>query len=76
MLHGDIASALGFNALIPIFLLLFGFIFVSLVSMATRGKGFVKLIDSPKFLVGFLVLLLAFGFVRNLPLYPFTLLFP
>lgn len=76
LLHGDVAAAMGFNALIPLFLLLLGFIFATLISVAMRGKGFMRLNDSPKFLVGFLVLLLGFGFVRNLPLYPFTLLFP
>jgi len=76
LLHGDIAGALGFNAMIPLFLLLFGFIFVTLFSVATRGKGFMRLTDSPKFLVGFLVVLVVFGFVRNLPIYPLTLLFP
>ena len=76
LLHGDIAAALGFNAMIPLFVLLFGFIFVTLFSVATRGKGFMRLTDSPKFLVGFLVVLVAFGFVRNLPIYPLTLLFP
>lgn len=76
LLHGDIVTALDFNALIPVFVLLFGFFFLSLVSVMYRGKGFVRLSESPKFLFGFLVLLLAFGVVRNVPFYPFTYLFP
>ena len=76
LLHGDVAAALGFNAFIPLYVLVFAFFFATLISVAMRGKGFVKLTDSPKFLLGFLVSLLMFGFVRNLPFYPFTLLFP
>ena len=76
LFHGDFVTALDYNAFIPIFVLLFGFLFFSLVAVAFRGQGFVKLSASPKFLVGFLCLLIVFGVIRNLPFYPFTFLYP
>jgi hypothetical protein len=76
LFHGDIAGALGFNALIPLFILLFGFFFVSMGLVTVRGRTFPKWSLSLPVIWGFLVLLLVFGFVRNIPHYPFTLLFP
>lgn len=74
--HGDIVTALDFNALLPLFVLIFGFLFLSLVSVAARGRGFMKLSDSPKFIIGLFVLLLVFGVLRNVPIYPLTVLYP
>ena len=76
LFHGDLYTALDYNALIPMWVVVFGLVFVSLLSLAFRGKGIVKLTDSPKFLVGLLFLLLLFGVLRNLPFYPFTWLYP
>lgn len=76
LLHGDLLTAIDYNALIPVFLLILGVIFVSLVMIAARGRGFLKLNQSPKLLVGFLALLIVFGVLRNLPFYPFTFLYP
>lgn len=76
LFHGDIVTALDFNALIPLFALAFLFLVASLISIAVRGRGLVKLSASPPFLVGTLVLLLTFGVLRNLPIYPFTFLYP
>jgi hypothetical protein len=76
LFHGDIVTALDYNALIPLFALAFVLLIASLVSLAVRGKGLVKLSASPPFLVGTLILLLTFGVLRNLPFYPFTLLYP
>lgn len=76
LFHGDIVTALDFNALIPFFALAFIFLVVTLFSIVVRGKGLVKLSASPNFLFGTLVLLVVFGVLRNLPFYPFTFLFP
>ncbi len=76
LFHGDMLTAIDYNALIPVFLLIFGLLFVSLVMVAARGRGFLKLNQSPKLIVGFFVLLIVFGVLRNLPLYPFTFLYP
>jgi hypothetical protein len=74
--HGDIVTALDYNALIPLFALAFVFLILSLISIAARGKGVMRLSASPVFLVVTLTVLLTFGVLRNLPYYPFTLLYP
>jgi len=76
LFHGDVFTALDFNALIPIWSAIFGYLFVSLCLMAIRGRGLPWKFISPSMLVGFLVLLISFGVLRNLPYYPFTVLFP
>ncbi len=75
-LHGDIASALGFNALLPLFLVLFGFGFLTLVSYAARGKRLPFSLFRANALWPLFILLVVFGVVRNLPFYPFTFLYP
>lgn len=75
-LHGDILTALDSNLLLPLFLFLVGYLFVSLVLAAVRGDGLNLQIFRP-WLVGiFLMVIIAFGVLRNLPFYPFTVLYP
>lgn len=76
LFHGDLITAMDYNAMIPVFSLLFGFFFVSMLLVAVRGKALSKWTYSPKLLFGFFVLLVAFGVLRNLPYYPFTFLYP
>ena len=76
LFHGDVVTAMHFNALIPIWTMIFSFVFISLVLLAVRGRGLSINKISPNWLWVFLVLLLTFGLLRNLPFYPFTLLFP
>lgn len=76
LFHGDIITAIDFNALIPVWSVIFGWVFVSLLLMAIRGKGLKMWPTHPKFLWGFMIVLLTFGFLRNLPIYPFTILYP
>lgn len=76
LFHGDLLTALDFNALLPIWTLVFGYLFVSLVLTTVRGRGLPWKWVSPAMLVGFLVLLITFGVLRNLPYYPFNILFP
>jgi len=76
LFHGDVLTALDFNALIPIWTVIFGYLFVSLWLTTTRGRGLPLKFFSPSMLIGLLVLLLVFGVLRNLPYYPFTILFP
>ena len=75
-LHGDIASALGFNALLPLFLILIGFGFLSLAWYAARGKRLPFNLFSANALWPLFILLVVFGVVRNLPFYPFSVLYP
>jgi len=76
LFHGDVITALDFNALIPIWTVFFGYLFISLMLTAVRGRGLPWRWISPGMLVGLLVLLLTFGVLRNLPYYPFNILFP
>jgi hypothetical protein len=76
LFHGDVVTALDFNALTPLWVLIFGYVWVSLVLLALRGKGLRMWPTRPRFLVAFMILLLAFGVLRNVPIYPFTILFP
>lgn len=76
LFHGDIVTALDFNALLPIWSIVFGYLFVSLLLTAVRGRGLPWKFVTPSMLFGFLILLLTFGVLRNLPYYPFTILFP
>ena len=76
LFHGDIFTALHFNGLIPIWAAIFGYVFISLLLVAVRGKGLPMWPTMPRFLSAFLVVLLVFGVLRNIPAYPFSLLFP
>lgn len=76
LLHGDIAAALDHNALLPFFSLLIGFAFVSMVFFAMKGRRVPINLLHPTGLWVFFVLLISFGVLRNLPFYPFTILFP
>lgn len=76
LFHGDISTALHFNALIPVWTAILGYVFISLLLLAVRGKGLPMWPTMPRFLSGFLVVLLVFGVLRNIPAYPFSLLFP
>ncbi len=76
LFHGDVITALDYNALLPIFAFLFAFIFISLVLIVWRGRGLSWRIFPPSAMYGFLILAAVFFVLRNLPFYPFTLLAP
>jgi hypothetical protein len=76
LFHGDVLTALDFNALIPLVTVFLGYIFVSLFSVAARGRALIFGNWNLVLLWGTLGLLIVFGIIRNLPYYPFTVLFP
>jgi len=76
LFHGDISTALHFNALIPVWTVIFAAASISLFLYAVRGRGIPFSRFSPHWLWVFMVVLMAFGVLRNIPVYPFTLLFP
>ena len=76
ILHGDFSSALRFNILSPFVIGLLGYTWISLASFVARGKSL-----SFRFLQGrmssvIILVLISFSILRNLPLFPFNLLFP
>lgn len=76
LFHGDILSALDFNALIPFWAIGFVYLFVLLASIALRGKTLRYTVFAPTPLTVFLVVALVFGVTRNIPVYPLSILFP
>jgi hypothetical protein len=76
LLGGDIISAIDFNALIPLWAVIFAWAFVSFVLLALRGRGLKMWPIYPRFLWVFMVVLLSFGVLRNIPVWPLTILYP
>jgi len=76
LFHGDVLTALDFNALIPLVTVFLGYIFVSMALVAARGRGLLFGKWNLVLLWGTLGVLIVFGILRNLPYYPFTILFP
>jgi len=76
LFQGDIIPALDFNLLIPVWAVIFGWVFISLVLKAARGEGLPMWPTYPRFLWGFLVVMMGFGILRNVPVWPLTILFP
>ena len=74
LLNGDILTALHFNAMLIIFVPLMIYGIVALAMFGLRGRG----LPVPRFAAQgvwvFLILMLAFGIIRNLPFYPFSLM--
>ena len=76
LFHGDISHALGYNALLPIYAFVFLYLLIALFFITVRGRGLSVKIFHPVALGSFLVVALSFAVLRNLPIYPFTLLYP
>jgi|SRR5215213_4391655 len=76
LLHGDVLGALDYNLLLPAILFFFGYLFVSLFLTAAHGRGLSFRLFKPKVVWGFFAVALVFSFVRNLPFYPFNILYP
>jgi hypothetical protein len=76
LFHGDLLAAMDYNVLSPVWAIILGYVLISLVLTAIRGKGLPMWATTPAFLWVFLIVLATFGVLRNLPVYPFTFLFP
>ncbi len=76
LFHGDFLTALGFNAMLPVYLILFGYLFLAMMLIAVRGRGISFNFFHPAIIWGFLGVSFVFAVLRNLPYYPFTLLYP
>ncbi len=73
---GHIIPALDFNILLPVWAAIFGYLFISLLLFAFRGRGLPTWQTAPKFLWTFMIVLVTFGVLRNIPLWPLTILYP
>jgi hypothetical protein len=76
LFRGDIVTALDFNAMIPIWVVVFGWAFVSLLLLAVRGRGLKLRLDTPYLIGGLLFTMIVFGVLRNIPVWPLTILYP
>ncbi|HUF03648.1 MAG TPA: DUF2752 domain-containing protein [Aridibacter sp.] len=76
LFHGNFLAALDFNALVPIYALIFTFLTVLFASIAIRGRGLRYSILNPASLGAFLGISAVFGILRNIPVEPFQWLFP
>jgi hypothetical protein len=76
LLHGDVLGALDYNLLLPGILFFFGYLFVSLFLTFARGRGLDFKIFTPLVIWGFFGFAFVFTILRNLPYYPFNILFP
>jgi hypothetical protein len=76
LFHGDILTALDYNALLPFYLFIFGYFFVSMFLVAIKGRGLSFQIFRPKLIWSFFAVSLVFAVARNLPVYPFSVLYP
>lgn len=76
LFHGDILTALDYNALIPVFAAFLGYLFLSMLLVAVRGRGLTMGKMNGPLLWTVFGLLLVFGVLRNLPFYPFSVLYP
>jgi hypothetical protein len=76
LFNGDLVTALDFNLLLPLWAALFGWILLSLILMAIRGKGLRMPAMTGKTVWIASAVLVVFGVLRNLPWYPLTILYP
>lgn len=76
LLHGDVVSALDHNLLLPAVLFFFGYLFVSLFLTFARGRGLDFKLFNQKIVWSFFIVAIAFTVLRNLPYYPFNILYP
>ena len=76
LFHGDWIGALDFNLLLPVWAIIIAYVFVSLIVLSARGRGLKMWPTSPRFMYSFMIALLVFGILRNIPAWPFTILFP
>lgn len=76
LLHGDLAGAFGLNPLMVVALPYLGYYAASYASLGLRGRALANLFGSPLFAWLALWVILAYWILRNLPLYPFSLLAP
>ena len=74
--HGDILGALDFNLLLPFFLFFFGYLFISLFLTFARGRGLNFNVFKPWAIWTFFGFAFVFTILRNLPIYPFNILYP
>ena len=76
LFHGDIYTALDYNALVPVFAIGFAWAMFLMGNVVIRGKKLTFSLFPESLIYASIVLLALFGILRNLPYEPFSFLFP
>jgi uncharacterized transporter YbjL len=76
LFQGDIVSALHFNLMVPFYAFIFGYVFISTLLIVLRGRGLNYKVFRPGLMYCFITIALLFAVLRNIPVYPLTLLAP
>ena len=76
LLHGHPLAALGLNPLLILMLPVMAYIFLSSALVAARGRGLPRVSPPPALIRAIFLVVIAFWILRNIPVYPFTLLSP
>jgi hypothetical protein len=76
LLHGHLVTAFGFNLLMVLAVPLIVYAYLSYALLAIRGRGLPRVFVPPALLKALLWVIVAFVILRNIPLYPFSLLAP
>lgn len=74
--HGHLITALNYNALMVLSLPFLAYSLTSYVLVALRGKGLPKPFIRPVFIRALFFIVVAFWILRNIPVYPLTVLAP
>lgn len=76
IIHGDLYRGIRYNILSPLVMVLLGYTWLALASFTVRGRSLSFRLLHGKTSTVILVTLIAFSVIRNIPYFPFTLLFP
>lgn len=76
LMHGHLLVALNHNALTMLSLPFFGYSFVSYALLAVRGRGLPRAFVHPFYIKALFWIIIGFWVLRNIPVYPLTLLSP
>ena len=76
LLHGNLITAFGYNPYTMLALPVIGYAFLSALLLTTYGKRLPTVFVHPALIWGLLVAVLSFWVLRNVPVYPFTVLAP
>jgi hypothetical protein len=76
LLHGNLEAALAMNPLMVLALPFVAYAFLSYALFGARGRSLPKVFIHPTLIKALFWVVVAYGVLRNIPVYPFTLLAP
>lgn len=76
LLNGNLLAALGYNPYMLLALPVIGYVYLSALLLSVSGKRLPAVFVPPTLIWGLLAAIVAFWILRNVPVYPFTVLAP